>query len=130
MSSIISIPRYEWTLFSRYPKQNLDLFTSIAKEIMKEAEDPSFDHNNPDCFRKYWDHGDRDLRSFKRIIGKIINQSFGYDYIGQEFPGLVELSKHSKHSKHGKKGWDDGLEDRTVSHLKFNKETHEITTTY
>jgi hypothetical protein len=124
MSSIISIPRYEWTLFSRYPKQNLDLFTSIAKEIMKEAEDPSFDHNNPDCFRKYWDHGDRDLRSFKRIIGKIINQSFGYDYIGQEFPGLVELSED-----YGR-GWDDGLEDRTVSHLKFNKETHEITTTY
>ena len=122
MTSITSIPRYEWSLF-RYPKQNLDLFTSIAKEIMKEAEDPSFDHNNPNCFREHWDHGDRGFRSFKRIIGKIINQSFGYDYIGQEFPGLVELSKHGK-------GWDDGLRDLTVSHLKFNKETHEITTTY
>jgi len=122
MTPIISIPHYEWKLF-QYPEQHLDLFTFIAKEIMKEAENPSFDHSNPDCFRKYWDHGNRSLRSFKKVIGKIINQSFGYDYIGQEFPGLVELSKHGK-------GWDDGLRDLTVSHLKFNKETHEITTTY
>ena len=119
MTPIIFIPRYEWKLF-QYPEQYLDLFTFIAKEIMKEAEVPSFDHSNPNSFRKYWDYGDRDLRSFKRIIGKIINQSFGYDYIGQKFPGLVELSKHSK-------GWDNGLEDYRVFHLKFNKETHEIT---
>ena len=123
MTSITSIPRYNWILF-KYPKQNLDLFTSIAKEIMEEARDPSFDHNDPDCFRTDWDHGDKNLRSFKRIIGKIINQSFEYDYIGQAFPGLVELSEDYGN------GWDDGLEDRTVFHLKFDKETHEITTTY
>ena len=75
MTQTISIPHYTWSLFI-YPEQYLDVFTFIAKEIMKEAENPSFDHSDPNSFRKHWDHGNRSLRSFKKIIGKIINQSF------------------------------------------------------
>ena len=60
----------------KYPtREFLNFLTHIAKELDYDINDSSWDHDDPNECRDRWDAGGN--WAHKKIIGKIINQSYG-----------------------------------------------------
>ena len=111
---------YNFKDYKNPTKEFLNFLSDISKEIMHDVNDSSWDHNDSDECKERWSTGEN--WSHKRIIGKLINQAHGYDYVGNNCPGLTKCSE-----------WDNGLNsndfrNKSLHHLKFNKKTYEITT--
>ena len=111
---------YDWKYYKDPTEEFLDFLTSIAIEMYYDMNDLSWDHNDPDECKNLWNAGGN--WKHKKIVGKMINQSYRYDYVGEKCSGLIELSDE----------WNDGLDltdfkNISILGFKFNKETHEIT---
>ena len=111
---------YDYGYFKNPTKEFLDFLTFLAKEMFYDMDDLSWNHNDSDECRYRWDAGGN--WTYKKILGKIINQNYEYDYIGKKCPGLIEVSSE----------WDDGLDlksfkNKSLLEFKFDKKTHKIT---
>ena len=74
-------------------KKTIDILNECVGWIFNETENPTFDHTSvKDVHDGYWDLGIYNRKSWLRIAGKLINRHYGYDYIAENFPGVVESS--------------------------------------
>jgi hypothetical protein len=95
-------------------KKTIEILDECVDWIINEVENPTFDHNSVKDVRDgYWDFRIDNRKSWLRIAGKLINRYYGYDYIAENFPGVVEWSPK----------WDSGLADSQyrMCYLTLNK---------
>ena len=86
-----------WKIMKSSNKNDIKKTTEILDEcvmwIFNEVENPTFDHNSIEDVRNgCWDLGIYNRKSWLRIAGALINRYYGYDYIAENFPAVVEWS--------------------------------------